>query len=80
MRAVRVSVNGEPMRFEDLKLMPPLLQSLADCGYAEPAADAIQRRCPEHNDLLWPKAQVRQLRFHDLRHTTAQRGLGSGKS
>jgi len=36
MRAVRVSVNGEPMRFEDLKLMPPLLQSLADCGYAEP--------------------------------------------
>jgi superfamily II DNA/RNA helicase len=24
------------MRFEDFKLMPPLLKSLADCGYAEP--------------------------------------------
>jgi integrase len=41
------------------------------CGYAEPAPDAVQRRCPQHNHLLWPKAQVRPLRFHDLRHTTA---------
>ena len=23
-----------------------------------------------HNHLLWPKAKVRPLRFHDLRHTT----------
>jgi integrase len=42
-----------------------------DCGYSEPAPDAVPRRCPEHNHLLWPKAQVRPLRFHDLRHTTA---------
>ena len=42
-----------------------------DCGYSEPAPDAVQRRCPEHKHLLWPKAQVRPLRFHDLRHTTA---------
>jgi integrase len=42
-----------------------------DCGYSEPTPDAVQRRCPTHNHLLWPKAQVRPLRFHDLRHTTA---------
>jgi len=42
-----------------------------DCGYSEPAPDAVQRRCPEHDHLLWPKAVVRPLRFHDLRHTTA---------
>jgi integrase len=42
-----------------------------DCGHAEQAPDAVQRRCPEHKHLLWPKAIVRQLRFHDLRHTTA---------
>ena len=41
------------------------------CGYSEAAQDAVQRRCPEHNHLLWPKAQARPLRFHDLRHTTA---------
>ncbi len=41
------------------------------CGYSEPAPDAVPRRCPKHNHLLWPKAQVRPLRFHDLRHTTA---------
>jgi integrase len=41
------------------------------CGHAERAADAVQRRCPQHNHLLWPKADVRPIRFHDLRHTTA---------
>jgi integrase len=41
------------------------------CGHAERAADAAQRRCPAHNHLLWPKADVRPIRFHDLRHTTA---------
>jgi len=42
-----------------------------DRGHSEPAPDAVQRRCPTHDHLLWPKAVVRQLRFHDLRHTTA---------
>jgi integrase len=41
------------------------------CGYAEPAADDQVRRCPRHGMKLWPKAKVRQIRFHDLRHTTA---------
>jgi integrase len=41
------------------------------CGRSERAADDALRRCPVHHDKLWPKAQVRQLRFHDLRHTTA---------
>jgi integrase len=41
------------------------------CGHVERAADAAQRRCPVHNHLLWPKADVRPIRFHDLRHTTA---------
>jgi integrase len=41
------------------------------CGHVERAADAVQRRCPQHKHLLWPKADVRPIRFHDLRHTTA---------
>lgn len=39
------------------------------CTYAEKAQEAQQRRCPVHKVLLWPKAQVRKIRFHDLRHT-----------
>jgi len=41
------------------------------CTHVEPAADAILRRCPVHDHKLWPTAQVRPIRFHDLRHTTA---------
>jgi len=41
------------------------------CGYAELAPDDQLRRCPRHGMKLWPKAKVRQIRFHDLRHTTA---------
>jgi Phage integrase family len=29
------------------------------------------RRCPRDERKLWPKAQVRPIRWHDLRHTTA---------
>jgi integrase len=41
------------------------------CGHTEPATDAELRRCPRCNMKLWPRAQVRKIRFHDLRHTTA---------
>jgi len=41
------------------------------CGHATLAADDQLRRCPRHGMKLWPKAKVRQIRFHDLRHTTA---------
>jgi integrase len=41
------------------------------CGYAELAPDDQLRRCPTHGMKLWPKARVRRIRFHDLRHTTA---------
>ena len=41
------------------------------CEHAEAAADGGIRRCPIHNHKLWPKAVVRKIRFHDLRHTTA---------
>ncbi len=41
------------------------------CGYSEKADDASERRCPTHGHKLWPKAQVRPIRFHDLRHSTA---------
>ena len=31
---------------------------------------AALRHCPTHKHKLWPKAKVRLIRFHDLRHTT----------
>lgn len=41
------------------------------CGHKEEAPDARVRHCPIHGYILWPKARVRPIRFHDLRHTTA---------
>ena len=41
------------------------------CTHRELAADAELRHCPTHGMKLWPKARVRAIRFHDLRHTTA---------
>jgi len=41
------------------------------CGHSEMAKDADLRRCPKCNMKLWPRALVREIRFHDLRHTTA---------
>jgi hypothetical protein len=40
------------------------------CGHKQAAADPTLRRCPKHKYKLWPKAIVRPIRFHDLRHTT----------
>ncbi len=41
------------------------------CLHTEFAADRQPRWCPIHHVLLWPKAQVRPVRFHDLRVTCA---------
>jgi hypothetical protein len=41
------------------------------CGHAEDAPDKALRRCPTDGHKLWPKAKVRPIRFHSLRHTTA---------
>jgi len=41
------------------------------CHLVEIAKDPALRVCPTHDYKLWPKAIVRQIRFHDLRHTTA---------
>ena len=41
------------------------------CGHSEQFADAETRRCPKCKMKLWPRALVRNIRFHDLRHTTA---------
>jgi integrase len=39
--------------------------------HLERQKDAEPRRCPECNMKLWPRALPRQMRFHDLRHSTA---------
>ncbi len=41
------------------------------CGYSEDAADAGLRRCRKCGMKLWPRGRVREIRFHDMRHTTA---------
>ncbi len=41
------------------------------CGYEETRADSEQRQCPKCEYTLWPKGNVREIRFHDLRHTYA---------
>ena len=42
-----------------------------DCGHLEHAPDAEIRRCPKCEMQLWPVGQVRPIRFHHIRHTTA---------
>ena len=41
------------------------------CGHVELAPDGDLRRCPKCEMKLWPVGQVRPLRFHHIRHTTA---------
>ncbi len=48
------------------------------CGHAEAHPDADLRRCPRCNFKLFPVGQVRKIRFHHLRHTTASLLLMSG--
>ena len=40
------------------------------CSHREEVADPGLRHCPEHGAKFWPKANVRKIRFHDMRHTT----------
>ena len=48
------------------------------CGHVEEAADSEERRCPRCTMKLWAKPQVRPVRFHDMRHTTATLLLRAG--
>ena len=41
------------------------------CGHKEAAPDFALRRCPHDNRKLWRVAQVRPVRWHDLRHGLA---------
>jgi Phage integrase family len=41
------------------------------CGFVQSASHGELRRGAKDGRKLWPKAQVRPIRWHDLRHTTA---------
>jgi integrase len=41
------------------------------CGHREPARGANLRRCPKCTFKVFPVGEVRKIRFHHLRHTTA---------
>jgi integrase len=48
------------------------------CEVEVPAGDEQTRPCPSCGRVLWPKAVVRHVRFHDLRHSTADHLLEHG--
>jgi hypothetical protein len=48
------------------------------CDEKQIARDEQQRRCSKCNAILWPKPIVRNVRFHDLRHSTADHLLEHG--
>jgi integrase len=50
------------------------------CDKFEKAPDAEPRRCPTHKVKMWPKPQVRSIKFHSLRHTTASLLIMAGAS
>src|SRR6185436_1363142 len=48
------------------------------CGHQEPGPDGTIRHCPKCNFRMFPVGDVRKIRFHHLRHTTASLLLMSG--
>jgi len=48
------------------------------CRFSEERPDDHIRPCPRCGFKLWPKGNVRAIRFHDLRHTYASVLLMSG--
>ena len=48
------------------------------CRFSEERPDDRIRPCPRCGFKLWPKGNVRAIRFHDLRHTYASVLLMSG--
>lgn len=48
------------------------------CGVEEQHPDEQQRKCPSCDRIMWPKPIVRQVRFHDLRHSSADHLLEHG--
>jgi integrase len=84
--------HGGRMR-EDVKLELVLRRALAraglvlgyehvcrrkGCGHRERATDGAIRRCPKDRYKLWPRALVRQIKFHHLRHTTGSLMMMAG--
>jgi len=84
--------DGSMMR-EDVDLVSVLRRAMAragivtgwrhlcrrkGCGHVEKASDGSLRRCPVDGRKLWPKPEVRAVRFHDTRHTTASLLMMSG--
>lgn len=47
-------------------------------GVEQTHADEQQRKCPRCTRIMWPKAIVRRVRFHDLRHSSASHLLDKG--
>jgi integrase len=87
--------DGKSMMRSDVKLAEMLRRAMAraglvtgfehrcrkrGCKHRERHPDQEPRRCPEHHVLLWPVAQVRPIRWHDLRHSTASNLMPAGVS
>ena len=59
-------------RHPDSSCVSPRIRArIPATAFRTPRVDAELRRCPKCKMKLWPRALVRKIRFHDLRHTTA---------